>query len=174
VTGAPDAGAHWRRRPEHQQRRDDGEVRERGMHRLEDLLAASIGDDGAHGGEDAGNQRELVGAEVRPAVGDFAEKDRQEVRRIVDRADDRVNQPVELLVRASSAIGTRALSDGGGADDGVRGARSEVRGKSSPCCARAPGDAVDGGGGEPVGAELVRGGARMRRLVSGWGPWARH
>ena len=77
---------------------DQREVRERRMDRLERLLLGALGDDAADGREHAGEQRQLFGAEMRAAIGDFAEKDRQEVRGCVDRAHEGFDEAVELAV----------------------------------------------------------------------------
>ena len=54
-----------------------------------DLLFRAFGDDAADGREDAGEQRQLFGAEMRAAIGDLAEKDREEVRGGIDRSHER-------------------------------------------------------------------------------------
>ena len=43
--------------------------------------------------------RELVGPEMRAAVGNFPQKNRQEVGGLIDSAHERIDQVVELLMR---------------------------------------------------------------------------
>ena len=150
----------------HQQGRNDGEVCERRMYRLKQLLSPALGDDAAHGREDAGDECQFVRPEMRPTVGDLAQHDRQKQRGLVDRLDDGFDQPVEFPI-GRHILGhhrTQAFGDRGEdvADDaGVEGTLvGKVVVDHRLVHARTPGDAVDGGGGEAVGTELVGGGGK--------------
>ena len=147
-----------------------------------DFCLRALGDDAADGREDAGEERQLFGPEMRPAIGDLAKKDRQEVRGGVDRSHEGVDEAVELLRRAArrpAMAVADALGDGREdvADDaGVEGALvREVVVDHRLVDACAAGDAIDGGGGEAVGAELVAGGGEDARSGVGCGAFgSRH
>ena len=150
----------------HQQRRDDGEMRERRVNRLEDVLLDAFADDTANGRKHAGNEAELLWTEVSAAVGDLAEKDREKVSRRVDRSDQRIDQAVEFA-RGGRVLGHRgahALGDGReyvAEDTGIEGAFvGKVVVNHRLVDTRAPGDAIDGRGGETVDAELGGRGGR--------------
>ena len=95
--------------------------------RLETLFARSFGNDSTHGREHAGQQCELIGAEVRAAVGNLAEKDRQDcVESSTDRTIVRSTAPAFSLESLHPPCCFDALGDRGGdvADDaGVERAR---------------------------------------------------
>src|SRR5215204_5026683 len=97
MTNRLDARADRSRRAKHDDRAYQREVRQRRMDRLETLLLDTLADHTAHSGEDSGDEAELIGSEMRAAIRDLPEEDWQEVRRLVDRADKRGDDAIELL-----------------------------------------------------------------------------
>ena len=181
VPHALDARPHGSGRAKHDQRANQREMRERRVNGLERALFDAFGDGAADGCEDAGEERQLFGPEVRPAIGNLAEKDRQEMRGGIDRSHDGVDEPFELLLwrRVFGHRGTDVLGDGREdvADDaGVEGALvREVVIDHRLVDACAAGDAIDGGGGKTVGPELVAGGGENARSGVGCGAFgSRH
>ena len=110
------------------------------------------------------------------AVGDLAQKNRQELARLVDRSHEGLDQAVELAVRRELFGGDdlQPVGDGGVpvTDDGrvELALAREVVIDHRLVHAGAAGDAIDAGRGEPARGELVGRGSEDAAAGGGRGP----